>query len=258
MHKSWFFQYIRLTAYEDKRLNLGMSPKSIINRIHFYATTVLVIGLFMAQPANAQNKPKFVTFDFYPFAQFRADKIIGLFPELMKVIETLSNVSVTITLDPIPRAIRSIATGHNDLIITAASSPAFKQTISLGSLGCSRTIVVTNDKSKITRQADLKDKNIGFVTSGYLFKKYGAKFGIVPVQTASSESMFRMLVRYRVDGIFISDLVFDSYRTEGAPFSQIPSNWHQRIGRAVEAGKSSVQLLMPKSSKFNHLGPKLS
>jgi ABC-type amino acid transport substrate-binding protein len=235
-----------------------MSSKLVVKRILVYTIPILAIGILIAQPAYAQNKPKFVTFDFYPFAQFRADKIIGLFPELMNAIETLSGVSVTTTLDPIPRAIRSIATSQNDLIITAASSPAFKQTISLGSMGCSRTIVVTNDKSQITRQADLKGKNIGFVTSGYLFKKYGDKFGIVPVQTSSSESMFRMLVRYRVDGIFISDLVFGSYRTEGAPFSQIPSNWHQRIGTAVETDKSLVRLIMPKASKFNYLGPKIS
>ena len=78
------------------------------------------------------------------------------------------------------------------------------------------------------------------------------------MQTSTSESTFRMLVRYRVDGIFVSDVVFNSYRTEGAPFSSIPADWHQRIGNIVQAEKIFVHLCMPKSSKFQNLIPQLS
>jgi hypothetical protein len=70
--------------------------------------------------------------------------------------------------------------------------------------------------------------------------------------------MFRMLVRYRVDGIFVSDVVFNSYRTEGAPFSSIPADWCQRIGNIVQAKKIFFHLRMPKSSKFQNLIPQLS
>jgi len=46
-----------------------------------------------------------------------------------------------------------------------------------------------------------------------------------------------MLVRYRVDGIFVSDVVFNSYRTESAPFSSIPADWCQHIGNIAQAEK---------------------
>ncbi len=76
-------------------------------------------------------------------------------------------------------------------------------------------------------------------------------------KAGSSESMFRMLIRHRVDGIFISDIVFSSYRTEGIPFSQIPPDWFNRIGKTVEAEKNAIHLRMPKSSKYRKLEQKL-
>jgi len=219
----------------------------------------LFIATFAASPAwSAAKVPQFVTFDFYPFGQKRAGKIIGLLPELMTEIEKLSGIKVAKSIEPIPRAIRSLLRGQKDLMITGATSPAFRKTISIGVIGCSRTNIVTNNKSNISSLGKLSGKNIGFVSGGFLFKKFGSNFGIVPVQTSTSESMFRMLVRYRVDGIFISDIVFDSYRTEGAPFSKIPTDWLQRIGKIVEAEKIQVHLRMSKTSKFQELVPRLS
>jgi len=218
----------------------------------------LFIATFVAGPAwGAAKVPLFVTFDFYPFGQKQAGKIIGLFPELMAEIEKLSGFKVAKSIDPIPRAIKSLLSGQKDLMITGATSPAFRKTISLGVIGCSRTNIVTNNKSHISSLSELSGKNIGFVSGGFLFKKFGSKFGIVPVQTSTSESMFRMLVRYRVDGIFISDIVFDSYRTEGAPFSRIPTDWLQRIGSIVQAEKIFIHLRMTKTSTFQELVPKL-
>ncbi len=219
----------------------------------------LFIATFVAGPAWGASKiPQFVTYDFYPFGQKQGEIITGLFTEIMAEIEKISGIKVATSIEPIPRAIKSIVSGSKDLIISGATSPAFRKTISLGVVGCNRTIIVTNDKVDISSLNELQNKNIGFVASGFLYKKFGKKFGIVPVQTSTSASMFRMLVRYRVDGIFISDMVFNSYRTEGAPFSSIPADWRQRIGNIVQAEKILVHLRMPKNSKFLDLIPKFS
>ncbi|MDP7601771.1 MAG: transporter substrate-binding domain-containing protein, partial [Rhodospirillales bacterium] len=184
--------------------------------------------------------------------------IIGLFPELMAEIEKLSGIKITTSIEPILRAIKSLTSGTKDLIISGVTSPAFRKTISLGVIGCNRTIIVTNNKVAVLRLTEFSGKTIGFVAGGFLYKKFGNKFGIVPVQTSTSVSMFRMLVRYRVDGIFVSDVVFNSYRTEGAPFSSIPADWCQRIGNIAQAEKIFFHLRMPKSSKFQNLIPQLS
>ena len=220
--------------------------------------TTLVCTAVAGPAWSASKTPQFVTYDFYPFGQKKAGKIAGLFPELMTEIEKLSGIKVTTSIEPIPRAIKSLASGNKDLIISGATSPVFRKTISLGVIGCNTTIIVTNNKTNISSIRDLSGKSIGFVAGGFLYKKFGNKFGIIPVQTGTSESMFRMLVRYRVDGIFISDIVFNSYRTEGAPFSNLPADWRQRLGNIVQAEKILVHLRMPKTSKFQDLIPKLS
>ena len=114
----------------------------------------------------------------------------------MAEIEKLSVIKITTSIEPILRAIKSLISGTKDLIISGATSPAFRKTISLGVIGCNRTIIVTNNKVAVLRLTEFSGKTIGFVAGGFLYKKFGNKFGIVPVQTSTSESMFRMLVRY--------------------------------------------------------------
>ena len=186
--------------------------------------TIFIAAVVAGDAWGATKIPQYVTYDFYPFGQRKAGKIIGLFPELMAEIEKLSGIKIATSIEPILRAIKSLTSRTKDLIISGATSPAFRKTISLGVIGCNRTIIVTNNKVAVSRLTEFNGKTIDFVAGGFLYKKFGNKFGIVPVQTSTSESMFRMLVRYRVDGIFISDMVFNSYRTEGAPFSSIPAD----------------------------------
>jgi ABC-type amino acid transport substrate-binding protein len=217
-----------------------------------------IIALFTSPAWSSEDMPSFVAYDFYPFGHKKNGQISGLFTDLMAEIEKLSGVNVAKAIEPIPRAIQSIARGEIDLILSGVISPAFENTLSLGVVGCHRTNVVTNKKADISSLDDLKNKDMGFVASGFFYKKFGDKYGLNPIQTSSSESMFLMLVHYRVDGIFITDVVFDSYRTEGIPFSSIPPDWRQQIGTIVVAEVIPVHLRMPKNSKFQFLAPKLS
>ncbi len=208
-------------------------------------------------PAAAADVPTFAVYDFYPFGHRVEGEIKGLFPSIMRKLEALSGIRFAWEIDSIPRATRSVVRGERDLILSGATMPQFKETISLGIVGCNRTVVVTNAKSGISSLADLKGKTIGFVANGFLFRKFGGKYGIVPLETGTSESMFRMLLRNRVDGIFISDIVFDGFRDEGAPFAGIPDDWRDHIGNVVEAEVIAVHLRMAKISKFAHLADKL-
>ena len=214
----------------------------------------MIVGVV---PAAGGDLPSFVAYDFYPFGHRVEGEIKGLFPDIMSQIEALSGIRVALEIDSIPRATRSVWRGDRDLILSGATTPQFKDTISLGIVGCNRTVVVTNAKSGISSLDDLEGKTIGFVANGFLFRKFGNKFGIVPVETGTGESMFRMLLRNRVDGIFISDIVFDGFRAEGAPYDGIPDDWRDRIGNVVEAEVIAVHLRMAKSSKFEHLADKL-
>ncbi len=229
----------------------------MIRAISIATASALICGFAALETARADDVPSFVTYDFYPFGRAREGKLTGLFPDLMSEVERLADVTVEKHIEPISRALKSISQGENDLIISGALSPAFKETISLGILGCNRTIVVANRDTRLSKLEDLKDRRIGFVVGGFLLRKYGNKFGIQPIQTRSSESMFGMLTRRRLDGIFISDIVFASYGIEGAPFKSLPEDWRSRIGSVLEVDKIKVHFRMLKSSKFRHLEPTL-
>lgn len=219
----------------------------------------LTISAFVATPAwSAEKRPSFVNYDFYPFGHQKDGNVSGLFADLMGEIEKLSGIEVSKILEPIPRALQSMSRGKFDLILSGTSSPALKDTISLGILSCHRTNLVTHKKANITSLNDLKGKHIGFIASGFLFKKFGDKHGVVSMETGTSESMFLMLVRNRVGGIYISDIVFDSYRAEGLPFTRVPKDWREQIGPIIEAEVLPVQLRMHKQSEFLHLAPDLS
>ncbi len=220
--------------------------------------TVLTVLLLFSSASGANDAQlTFVIYDFYPFGKMENGKIIGLFPDLIAEVEKISGIKVVLAIEPIPRALKSIAHGEHDFILSGATSPAFKNTRSLGTVGCNRAIVVTAKKAKLSTLVDLHGRRIGFISNGFLLRKFGNKFGLVAVQTSSGESLFRMLIRNRIDGIFISDIVFDSYRKEGAPFVNFPKDWIQQIGPNIEAEKLVIHLRMINKSKHDNAATKI-
>lgn len=177
---------------------------------------------------------------------------------MITALEKRSGITVRRYVASIPRAIRGISDGDYDLIISGAKTNAFKETTSLAVLGCSRLEVVTRQDADINTLSDLKDRKIGFVTGGFLLKKFGHKFGMRPVLANTSASMIRMLLASRVEGIFISDLIFDTYWLTEIPFSNISPRWRLQIGNVLEAEVVSVHLRIVNRSKFVNLSSRLT
>ena len=86
----------------------------------------------------------------------------------MAEIEKLSGIKITTSIKPILRVIKSLTNGTKDLIISGATSPAFRKTVSLGVIGYNRTIIVTNNKVAVLRLTEFSRKIIGFVSGGFL------------------------------------------------------------------------------------------
>jgi ABC-type amino acid transport substrate-binding protein len=185
-------------------------------------------------PRADESPVRFALMEFYPFGRTtESGKIDGIYWDIIQDIQKLSGVKMNTLMMPIPRLRRSISGGISDLAIAGASSSLINGASSLGVVGCSRIIIQTSKTAGIQDLEGLANKPIAFVTNGFLHKAYGNKFGLNAIQTSSGQSMFAMLDRGRVDGIFISDVVADSFILTGLSNSNISSNWRESLGPRV-------------------------
>lgn len=224
------------------------------------ALKLSVFILFLFAPATSfgdEHQPKYGALDFYPFGYREEGRIKGVLVDIMTRIEVVSGVRTTKVLEPIPRIHASIVRGDIDLVISAATLPGFRKMTSLGVVGCSRIIVASNKMAGISQIGDLESKKIGFVAHGFLYRKFNKNFGIIPVLTSTSESLFKMLVGHRVDGIFISDIVLNAHTLMGLPYSNVPLDWRKTLGSNVTIETLPTHLRMSKMSRFRHLEQKL-
>lgn len=194
---------------------------------------------------------KFGLMEFYPFGRAsRENGFEGIYSDIIQEIQKLSDVRMETIALPIPRLRDYLSEGKIDLTIAGASSSTIEGAVSLGVIGCSRIIVQTSNMSGIHDLSDLKGKFIGFLANGFLYKEYGTKFGLTPVQVTSNKSMFAMLALGRLDGIFISDVVIDSNMQDGFDSPHISSNWRDKIGARIELKKVPSHLQI--SRQFNN------
>lgn len=208
-------------------------------------------------PATASD-PVIAIYDFFPFGRLEeSGRVTGIFADLARVVEEKSGIELQLRLEPIPRAIRNVVMGHVDLIISGSSSKAMVDTPAVGILGCHRTVVLTRKNSGISDLASLRDKRVAYVTGGIFKKKFAGSYGEKIEEVGSSQSLFHMLFRDRIDAFFISDVVLAAYVKFGVPVADLPEDWRTVLGPTITAETLHVTLRMSKESSFKALIPRL-
>ncbi|MBL6957548.1 MAG: transporter substrate-binding domain-containing protein [Rhodospirillales bacterium] len=206
--------------------------------------------LLLHAPAAASEPLKFALYDFFPFGARDANGTLsGLFYDLSKAIEFNSGLSFDYSFTPIPRAIRAVSNGQADVTI---SGGVIKGAVSLGPVGCHQTVVLPRLGAGISKLSDLKGKSVGFVTKGIHYKKFATKFGLQPIQSNTSKSLVRMLLRERIDGFFTSDVVFDAYVQSRKFGAGLPSGWTGKLAPYVVVETIEPNLFI--SAKSKHQG----
>jgi ABC-type amino acid transport substrate-binding protein len=212
---------------------------------------VVVISCILALlpvTSRADTPLRFSLMGFFPFGDMTPEqKFEGIYWDIIEEIRKLSGIRFVTTMLPITRLRRSILEGSADLTISGASSSLNAGAESLGIVGCSSIIVQTARSSGIRSLDDLKERYIAFARNGFLLKLYGNKFGLLPVESNSSQSMFAMLDSERVDGIFISDVVIDSFIHKYPESTVISMNWQEKLGPRVLVRKIPSHLQIAKT-----------
>ena len=212
--------------------------------------SILAFAVPDSLPARANdNRPVFALFDFHPFGRrLPSGERQGIFAESIAYIEKESGVDMEVRMLPISRTLKAMSEKSAQVTITASVSNLLDDTVSLGVIGCSRIIIQTSAASGIRTLEDLSNKDIGFVSGGFLDRLYSKKFDLNPVRARSSQSLVAMLGRGRLDGVFASDVVIDNYIYAESGMSFVGPNWQNKLGARVEVRKAPAHVRAVKNA----------
>jgi polar amino acid transport system substrate-binding protein len=229
------------------------------NKFGILILALIFAGLFGASDARARQQPSYMGFEFYPFGYVEDEKrIAGLLVDIVREIGRRSGVEIELRIAPIPRALKEFTDGNVDLIITGSTRKPFASAQSLGIVGCHRTVVVPRSASNIKRIADLRGKSIGFARGGIHIRRFGKRFGIDAVPTNSSESMVSMLIRGRIDGFIMSDILYAPYINGDRLEANVKNELQEIVGDVIALEFFPNHLRVSKKSRLGKVAQALT
>ncbi|MCW9035891.1 MAG: transporter substrate-binding domain-containing protein [Rhodospirillales bacterium] len=184
--------------------------------IFLFSLFIWVPDSFAAERNNLPEHATFAVYEFFPFGyKTKSGETKGLFVEIAQAISRSANIEIDIALLPIPRALRSLSNGRADFLIGGVKSPFLEGMPILSRLSCHHVMIGTNSKTGITDLATARGKRIGFLGSGAFVTRYAVPLGLIPTQATNSDSLHKMLQHGRVDGLFLTDAVFNAQLKTG-------------------------------------------
>lgn len=186
--------------------------------------------------------------DFFPLGDSNPNNVgKGIFYDIVKRLEDESGVPFDIEILPISRLNILFKEGEVEM------SVGFKKQNGelLDTFGCHENILVTQNSSQLTNTSDLKAQKIGFVNKGIYQKLYATKFETDNVYVNSDESLFSMLVRDRIDGFFVSNVVFESFLQYGELSTSVEKKWRDQLKAAIIISESAVGLHISKNIELS-------
>lgn len=197
------------------------------------------LGLPLTGPFRAEEAPvlRLGIFEFYPWAVER-DGVFetGITVDVMQELARLSGREIEPVFLPLARAFREVEEGRVDLILAyKLDSMVPGVTFLTPVLGCATAIIVTHRDAGIAGFDDLPGKRIGFVNGGYFHDRYRGRLDVAEMALSDNRQMMLMLLRRRIDGFVVNNVIFDAFMEVGAPFeSDLPADWRARIGTVLE------------------------
>ncbi|MEG3638575.1 substrate-binding periplasmic protein [Magnetococcus sp. PR-3] len=220
---------------------------------------LLIALLCLIPTAHASSNLSLALLDFFPFGRLdHTQKPVGSMVDMIHAISKQAKLPIQVKLMPVPRALRAVTLGHEDLMISYKDEQMLPGVQFLGNVGCLTALMIPHKQANIATLKDLKGKRIGFITGGYFHIKFAHHYGLIPVEVPSNESMLKMTLRGRLDGFIINGAVLGAYRKGLATHARLPDNWQDLIDTPIPLETMETHLSISKQSKLQHLAPQLS
>lgn len=210
-------------------------------------TILVVLFASCGSPVRAEEAPvlRIGVFEFYPWAVER-DGVFdsGITVDIMKELARLSGRRIEPVFLPLARAFREVEEGRVDLILAyKLDSMVPGVTFLTPILGCATANIVTHQDAGIHELGDLPGKRVGFVNGGFFHDRYGGQLGVDELALSDNRQMMLMLLRRRIDGFVVNNVIFDAFMKIGAPFeSDLPTDWRSQIGSVLEMGTLPIAI----------------
>lgn len=205
-------------------------------RLHnLLVAAFMVVGV--AKPMTVGAEEPRVTLragvlDFYPFGyDGPGDEVLGLSVDLFEIVLERSGMNLQAELLPVPRALSAAARGEVDLLYSYKAEDMIAGVDFLGNVGCLTSLIVPRAGVEITSLDEMGDLRIGYVAAGYFAIRFVPRYPMIGFPLPSNETMFRMLVRGKVDAIVVNDGVLFSYLQRNPEEAKLPADWQQLIGK---------------------------
>ena len=202
--------------------------------ICFAAMFFFILHAIPASSAESSNRPVVhaAVLDFFPFGYRDAGgAVVGLSVDLFRSIAEEAGLELDAHLLPVPRALAATTLGEVDILYSYRDSEMIKGVEFLGNVGCLTSLVVPRAGFDIRTLYDLSSMRIGYINAGYFAIRYVPNYKMVPFPLPSNETMFRMLIRDRLDGIVLNDAVLFAYKHRQHSEAKLPAGWVKSIGR---------------------------
>lgn len=234
-----------------------MAGLSTIARARVLSVSVLVAMNLVLTPLSLAESPAELkidasVLDFFPFGyRDKAGRVAGLSVDLFNAIGKTGGFVVKSHLLPVPRALSATTFGEVDILYSYRDEEMIKGVEFLGNVGCLTSLVVPRVGIAFNRLEDMNGRRIGFINAGYFAIRFAPEYDLVPFPLPSNETMLRMLVHGRLDGVVVNDAVLFAYLQRDPADARLPQNWQAAIGKPMilETLETHISISM-KSPRF--------
>ncbi len=234
---------------------------AFLSSLYYMLNKIMGFALFFVANcviADESEAPILAIIDFFPFGfVLEGQKPQGMVFEIEHALEQLSGLPIDARLMSLPRALRSISVGQNDLLFSYKDDVMVPNVIWLGNLGCLVPLVVSHIDGGIKKLDDLKGKRVGYVGLAFFDSKQRQDWDLTLVKLNDNFIMLKMFLRGRIDAIIINNIVLNAFLANPHVLQELPQGWHKKLAQPLALTIYETHLSMSKSSKFQHMIPAL-
>ncbi|MBT3767390.1 MAG: transporter substrate-binding domain-containing protein [Rhodospirillaceae bacterium] len=213
---------------------------------------ILIAALFwfISTPAKAEEKLTVAVIDLFPFGKIdRSGLQSGLYVDIASALEEELQFPIKKHVLPFKRAFRNILAGKMDLFISFKRDDLASKLKYLGSIGCTKMLMVSSKRTSILSLSDLTGKRVGFVQGASTGPIYEKKFKVLPLYFPSTTPLINLLMLNRFDAFMVNSIVFNSYHHNKYGNVKLSANWRDYLGSVLTTRVHDIHISISRKSK---------
>lgn len=190
--------------------------------------------LLVSVPLKAEpTDPKFVLAEWFPSSWVQDGQMQGFLVDVVAAVDQSLGTESNVALLSVPRIIRAIRSHEYDYTIAYRYDRQNQLPNYLVDVGCVRTVIMSLKSRPVHMLEDLNGMRVAFTNSAYFDQNFAGYYTFDDIVVPETDTMFRMLLRGRIDAFVVNDLAVASFRKGLHPKYEVPAGRWGDIADAV-------------------------